>query len=132
MFRVLRNRDFALAWSGGLISMIGTWALWIALPIHVYQLSGSAFATSAVVAAVVVPGVLLGSVAGIFVDRWNRKTTLVATNVLLAGSVLPLLLVGESTAVARLPGRFSSRPRCRSSPSRPRTHCFPVSSLPTT
>jgi MFS family permease len=97
MLRVLRYRDFALAWSGGLISMIGTWALWITLPIHVYGLSGSSLATSAVVAAVVVPGVLLGSVAGIFVDRWNRRTTLIVTNLLLAASVLPLLLVGEST-----------------------------------
>jgi MFS family permease len=97
VLRVLRHPDFALAWSGGLISMIGTWALWIALPIQVYELSGSALATSAVVAAVVVPGVLLGSVAGIFVDRWNRRTTLIVTNLLLAASVLPLLLVGEST-----------------------------------
>jgi MFS family permease len=97
VLRVLRHRKFVLAWSGGLISMIGTWALWIALPIQVYELSGSALATSAVVAAVVVPGVLLGSVAGIFVDRWNRRTTLIVTNLLLAASVLPLLLVGEST-----------------------------------
>jgi len=93
---LLRNRDFALAWIGGLVSMLGGWALWIALPLHVYQVSGSALATSGVVAALVVPGILLGSVAGVFVDRWNRKTTLVAGNVLLAAATLPLLAVGES------------------------------------
>jgi MFS family permease len=96
VLRVFRYRDFTLAWTGGLISMIGTWALWIALPIHVYQVSGSTLATSGVVAAAAAPGVLLGSIAGIFVDRWNRKTTLVVTNVLLAAAVLPLLLVGET------------------------------------
>ena len=85
-----RNRDFALAWTGGLVSMLGSWA------IHVYQVSGSALATSGVVAALVAPGILLGSVAGVFVDRWNRKTTLVVGNVLLAGATLPLLAVGES------------------------------------
>ena len=37
MVRVLRQRDFRLAWSGGLVSIVGTWALWIALPIHVYE-----------------------------------------------------------------------------------------------
>jgi hypothetical protein len=52
---VLRNRDFLLAWTGSLVSMLGGWALWIALPLHVHELSGSAFATSGVVAALVAP-----------------------------------------------------------------------------
>jgi MFS family permease len=94
---VLRNRDFLLAWTGGLVSMLGGWALWIALPLHVYELSGSAFATSGVVAALVAPGILFGSVAGVFVDRWNRKTTLVVGNLVLAGATLPLLLVQEES-----------------------------------
>jgi Na+/melibiose symporter-like transporter len=93
---LLRHRDFAFAWTGGLVSLLGTWALWIALPIHVYAVSGSTLATGAVVACVVVPGIVLGSVAGVFVDRWNRKTTLVVGNLLLAAATLPLLLVGES------------------------------------
>src|SRR5829696_2334306 len=93
---LLRHRDFALAWTGGLVSLLGTWALWIALPIHVYAVTGSTLATGAVVACVVVPGIVLGSVAGVFVDRWNRKTTLVVGNLLLAAATLPLLLVGES------------------------------------
>jgi MFS family permease len=91
-----RNRDFALAWLGGLVSMLGSWALWIALPLHVYEASGSALATSGVVVALVVPGILLGSVAGVFVDRWNRKSVLVVGNLLLAAGTLPLLAVGES------------------------------------
>src|SRR5215210_4404452 len=94
---VLRQRDFALAWTGGLVSMLGSWALWIALPIHVYQVSGSALATSGVVAAVVAPGVLLGSFAGVFVDRWNRRTTLVVGNVLLAAATLPLVAVRDES-----------------------------------
>ena len=93
---LLRNRDFALAWLGGLISMLGGWALWIALPLYVYELSGSAFATSGVVVALVAPGILLGSVAGVFVDRWNRKTILVAGNLLLAAATLPLLALDDS------------------------------------
>ena len=94
---LLRNRDFVLAWSGGLVSMLGGWAMWIALPLHVYDLSGSALATSGVVAALVAPGILFGSVAGVFVDRWNRKTTLVVGNVVLAGATLPLLLVQDES-----------------------------------
>lgn len=94
---VLGRRDFALAWTGGLVSMLGSWSLWIALPIFVYQETGSTLATSAVVATVVAPGILLGSVAGVFVDRWNRKTTLVAGNLLLAAATLPLLLVAQGS-----------------------------------
>jgi MFS family permease len=94
---VLRQRDFALAWFGGLVSMLGSWALWIALPIHVYQLTGSALATSGVIAAVVAPGVLIGSVAGVFVDRWNRKTTLVVGNLLLALATLPLVAARDES-----------------------------------
>jgi len=77
--------------------MLGSWALWIALPLHVYGLSGSALATSGVVAALVAPGILFGSVAGVFVDRWNRKTTLVLGNLVLAGATLPLLLVQDES-----------------------------------
>ena len=77
--------------------MLGGWAMWIALPLHVYELSGSTLATSGVVAALVAPGILFGSVAGVFVDRWNRKTTLVVGNVVLAGATLPLLLVTDES-----------------------------------
>jgi MFS family permease len=94
---VLRQRDFALAWFGGLVSMIGSWALWIALPIHVYELTGSPLATSAVVAAAVAPGIVLGTVAGVFVDRWNRKTTLIVACTLLAFVTLPLLAASEES-----------------------------------
>ena len=97
MWRLLRQRDFALAWTGGLVSMLGGWALWIVLPIHVYQLTGSALATSGVVASLVAPGILLGSVAGVFVDRWNRKTTLVVGNVLLAAATLPLIALADES-----------------------------------
>src|SRR5215207_11425014 len=94
---LLRHRDFALAWTGGLVSLLGTWALWIALPIHVYAVTGSTLATGAVVACVVVPGIVLGSVAGVFVDRWNRKTTLVVGNLLLAAATLPLIAARDES-----------------------------------
>jgi MFS family permease len=41
----------------------------------------------------ILPSIVLGSVAGVFVDRWERKRTMVIVNLLLAVSILPLLLV---------------------------------------
>ena len=93
MLATLRQRNFALLWFGGLISMAGDWMLFIALPIYVYQLTGSTLATSIMFMASTVPRIVFGSVAGVFADRWERKRTMVITNVLLGLGLLPLLLV---------------------------------------
>ena len=49
---------------------------------------------SALMIAFTIPAVLFGSVAGVFVDRWSKKTVLVATNICRGMLVLiiPLLL----------------------------------------
>jgi MFS family permease len=90
---LLRHRDFALLWSSGLISVAGDWLLHVALPFFVYERTGSTIATAGMIVASLTPAVLLGSVAGVFVDRWNRRRILVAANVLQAATVALLLLV---------------------------------------
>lgn len=99
MLATLRRRDFALVWLGGLISMMGDWVLYIALPIYVYQLTGSALATSAMFVSSTIPALFFGSVAGVFVDRWDRKHTMVIANLLLTIGLLPLLLVRSADQV---------------------------------
>ena len=64
-----------------------------ALPIHVWRLTSSGVATAAVFAASLIPRALLGSVAGVFVDRWDRKRTMIAADLLRTLLLLPLLLV---------------------------------------
>src|SRR5262245_33699639 len=93
MLATLRQRNFALLWFGGLISLAGDWMLGIALPIHVYMLTGSALATGGMLIARMIPNLLLGSIACVFVDRWDRKRTMVIANGLAALTLLPLLLV---------------------------------------
>jgi MFS family permease len=96
MLATLRHRDFALLWVAGLVSVAGDYALIAALPLHAYALTGSAVAAGAVFAASIVPRVLLGSIAGVFVDRWDRKRTMVAADLLRAVLLLPLLAVVSS------------------------------------
>ena len=96
MISTLRHRDFALLWTAGLISVAGDFALIIALPLHAYALTGSAVATGGVFAASLLPRVLLGSIAGVFVDRWDRKRTMVAADLARAALLLPLLAVGSA------------------------------------
>jgi MFS family permease len=93
---VLRQRNFALLWLAGLISVAGDFALIVALPLHVYQETESTLATAAIFAARVVPSILIGSVAGVFVDRWDRKRTMIWADLLRAVTVL-LLVVALST-----------------------------------
>lgn len=93
MRRVLRNRSFAVLWVGGLLSLTGDWLLMTGLPLVVYQLTGSAAALGLAVFARMAPRVVVGSVAGVFVDRWDRRKTMLVCNMLLAAGLLPLLLV---------------------------------------
>lgn len=93
LIRLLGRRDFAALWVGGLISLTGDWVLRAGLLIFVYQLSGSTLATGAAAMATPLPRLLFGSVAGVYVDRWDRRRTLIVANVLLALGRLPLLLL---------------------------------------
>ncbi|MDQ3328931.1 MAG: MFS transporter [Chloroflexota bacterium] len=93
MLAILRERNFALLWFAGLISIAGDWMLLIAMPLHVYQQTGSTLATGGMFMAAILPSVLLGSLAGVFVDRWDRKRVMVWANLSRALILLPLLLV---------------------------------------
>ena len=93
MLAVLRRRNFALLWLGQLISQIGDMVLLIGLPFYVYQLTGSLVQTGLMYIVETVPRILLGSLAGVFVDRWDRRWTMVVSDLGRAGLLLLLLLV---------------------------------------
>ena len=96
---LLRDRRFALLWLGGLISLTGNWMLMAGLPLAVYQLTDSTLATGAIFIAGVIPRIALGTVAGVFVDRWDRRRVLIVANLALAATLLPLLLVQSEDSV---------------------------------
>jgi MFS family permease len=100
MIAVLRQRDFLLAWCGGFLALTGNWVMFIALPIYIYELTDSAVATSGIFLVRLIPGIVLSSLAGAYVDRWDRKRTLVIANLGQLVVVLPVLLV---TSEAWLP-----------------------------
>jgi MFS family permease len=103
MMAIFRNRNFSLIWFAGLISIMGNWIIMVALPYHIYKVTGSALATSAWLMAYILPGVLFSSVAGVFVDRWDRKKTMVFTN------FLQMLVILNPTSRARQCCRDSRR-----------------------
>lgn len=91
-------RDFRLLWSGRAISLLGSWLLVVAVPAHMYALTGSVFATGLTLAAEYLPALLLGPMAGVLVDRWDRRRVMIAADLFRAGAVA-LMVVGTPTAI---------------------------------
>jgi MFS family permease len=107
------NRPFARLWVASLFSEIAEWMLQVALPVFIYQATGSAGSTALTMAVGILPMVVLSPVAGVVADRWDRRRTLwivclaqaaVALPLLLAEDVLPLiyLVMAAQSAVASL------------------------------
>src|SRR6266576_674580 len=93
MLRLLHNSNFRLLWLGGLISLMGDWALAVALPFEVYRRTNSTIATAGIVLAGLIPAFLFGSPAGVLVDRWDRRRLMIWVNVGMALALLPLLTI---------------------------------------
>lgn len=89
---LLRNRSFVWLWSAQCISSLGDWiGLFAILAIAGrLQRDNAAFAISLVTLARVAPGLVLAPIAGVLVDRWDRRRTMIVTDIGRAG-VLALL-----------------------------------------
>ena len=91
--RALRFRNFRLFFIGQGVSQIGSWLQMIATSWLVYHLSGSAFLLGLAAFALQIPFFLLAPLAGVFVDRLDRRGVLVATNWIAASQALAMFLV---------------------------------------
>lgn len=66
-----------------------------ALLLVVFDLAGSNLAVAGVVLSFTVPSIIFGILAGVYVDKWNKKNVLVYTNVLRALALIPLVFVSD-------------------------------------
>lgn len=88
---------FRRLWAAGLISDTGDWLLFIALPLVVFQLSGSALGASIAFLLELAPAVLLAPLAARLTSRFDRRWIMVTVNVGQALALLPLLAVHGAT-----------------------------------
>ena len=101
----LINRNFRLLAIGQAISNMGDFVYSTTLLIWVFMLTHSAAAVSGVLIAQYLPVFILGPIAGVFVDRWNRRRTMVMSDAIRAFiALLPLFV----PIVFRLPTIYAS------------------------
>jgi Major Facilitator Superfamily len=89
----LRERDFRLFWGGQAVSELGTAFTLFALPLLVFELTGSSVDLAIATATSFLPYLLFGLVLGAWGDRLDRRRLMIATDLLRAAviSSVPLL-----------------------------------------
>lgn len=93
MRRILGQPNLLLLLGGSVVSSLGDWALALALPYFVFDRTGSILSTGGLVAAELLPRLLFSSLAGVLADRWNRRLTMIGSDLFRAALVPVLLLV---------------------------------------
>jgi MFS family permease len=97
---VFRRRDFVLLWVAQLVSTAGSSLTDLAASIFVYEQTGSAFLVGVTLMATAVPSLLVGLIAGVFVDRWDRRRVMIVASLVQAGIVAAIpLLIGVHVAL---------------------------------
>ncbi|HZW84102.1 MAG TPA: MFS transporter [Candidatus Deferrimicrobium sp.] len=99
--QLLKQKDFSLLLFGQLISAFGDKIHYVALGVWVFRLTGSPLAVGKMTLAGLLPYLLFGLVAGAYVDRWNKKFTMVISDLLRASLVflIPWALLFNLNAV---------------------------------
>ena len=93
--------DFPRFWAGQTVSNLGSSITLFALPLLVYELTGSAINLALTMAAQFVPHLLFGLFIGAWVDRLDRKRLMIVVDLLRAGAIstIPLLAAFDALTV---------------------------------
>lgn len=90
---LLRIPDFRRLWTAQVVSDFGDSLTLFTLLFLVQRLTGDETAVATVLIASALPTLVVGLVAGVWVDRWNLKRVMVVSDLIRAGLVLCLLFV---------------------------------------
>lgn len=81
IFRAFSEKSFFLLWLGEIFTQISINLLNFFLILLVFSLSKSNTAVSGIVLSYTIPAILFGIIAGVYVDRWNKKEVLFFSNI---------------------------------------------------
>ncbi len=105
--RLARDARFSAFWTGQTISLFGDRINQIAVGVLVLTTTGSALETGLVFLAATLPNLVLGPLAGPFVDRWNHKKVMVVSDLLRAGLVLAIPFAAQANIALVYPIVFA-------------------------
>ncbi|MDQ6675121.1 MAG: MFS transporter, partial [Chloroflexota bacterium] len=91
---IWRNKDFLLLWLAQAISQTAQNAIWYGIVVLVQQRSNSSTQLSLAVLTLIIPSVVFGVLAGVYVDRWDKRVVLIATNLIRGAIALSYGLFG--------------------------------------
>lgn len=94
-----RNRNFRLLYIGQTISQLGDWFNAVAVYALLLDLTGSATAVAWMLIVQMLPIALVGPVAGVVVDRLNRRRIMMAADIVRGCLILGLLLVRRADQI---------------------------------
>ncbi|MCA1647891.1 MAG: MFS transporter [Chloroflexi bacterium] len=77
---IWRNREFLLLWLAQAISQTAQNAIWYGIVVLVQRQSHSSTLLSLAVLTLIIPSVIFGVLAGVYVDRWDKRAVLIGTN----------------------------------------------------
>ncbi|MEU6200225.1 MFS transporter [Streptomyces sp. NPDC047061] len=104
-----KNRDFLKLWTGAGISILGVRVGTVAYPLLMVWQNGSSVDAGLVGFAALLPVLLVQLPAGVMVDRWDRRRTMIVCDlvgIVAMGSVGVTLLFGHVTLVHLMAAAF--------------------------
>jgi MFS family permease len=105
MFAVFRRRDFSLLWTAQLVSTAGSALTDLAAGIFVWNATQSALAVGLTLMVTAIPSLIVGLLAGVYVDRHDRQRIMIVT-CLIQAVVVGLIAVVIGIDAIALPGLY--------------------------
>ncbi|HET9344158.1 MAG TPA: MFS transporter [Candidatus Limnocylindrales bacterium] len=93
---VFKNRPFLFLWLAQAFTQIGGNMVIFGLTIIIAGSTNSTTAVSALILTFLVPAVLFSALAGVFVDRLDKRLVLIVTNVLRGVAFIGIFFVGDN------------------------------------
>ncbi len=99
---VLRNRGFLALWIAQVVTQVGGNMVLYGLTVEVFSLTHSSTSVSLLILSFLVPSVIFGAIAGVYVDRVDRRLILVSANASRGLLFLLLLFVPQDIGIILL------------------------------
>jgi MFS family permease len=90
---IFKNKNFFLLWGAQALTQVGVRLFDFVLAIQIFKVTGSNASVSYLIVAYALPALVFSAIAGVLVDRWNKKGTLILVNLVRALIVLGFIFI---------------------------------------